>query len=271
MAARMAATLRWSAILALALPVLAGLGYMAAFDPPRSYLAVNALALGVGFAWLGFGRAPTTTPSRRLVAVLLVALVALPLLSGPNLDGIARWIQAGPVTLHAGMLALPALALLAAEDRAYGPHLLLAAVLLSLLQPDAASALALACAAAGIAVSARDRLFGLVALAGLVAAYAASLRGELPPQPFVEHVFAEAAHRSIALAVALLLALAASLVAIVRFTDGTRAERFATAGALVGFAVASMIGPYPTPLIGYGAAAILGFALALGLRTRSAP
>ena len=260
---------RWPALLVLALPVLAGLGYMAAFGAPRSYLAVNALALGLGFVWAGFGRAPAAATSRRLLALVLVALLALPLLTGPALDGVARWIPAGPVTLHAGMLTLPALALLAAQDRPYGPHFLLAGVLLSLLQPDAAGALALTCAAGGIALGARDRLFGLVALVGLVAAFAASAHDDLPPQAFVEYVFAEAAHHSVAVAVALFLALAASLGAIVRWAGGTRTERLAAAGALTGFALASLIGSYPTPLVGYGASAILGLALALGLLTKA--
>jgi cell division protein FtsW (lipid II flippase) len=224
----------------------------------------------VGAVWTYFGRAPAATTSRRLFAFLLVALLALPLVTGPHLDGIARWIPAGPVTLHAGMLTVPALALLAARDRAYGPHLLLAGVLLSLLQPDAASALALACAAAGIALGARARLLWLVALVALVAALAASRGGDLPPQPFVEHLLADAVHRSVAVAAALVLALTASLAVVVRFADGGRTERFATAGTLIGFALASMIGNYPTPLIGYGASAILGFALALGLLRKPA-
>jgi hypothetical protein len=41
-------------------------------------------------------------------------------------------------------------------------------------------------------------------------------------------------------------------------------EGFALAGVLAGFVAMAMIGPYPTPLIGYGVAPILGFALAIG-------
>jgi len=70
-------------------------------------------------------------------------------------------------------------------------------------------------------------------------------------------------------AVALCLALAASPVVIVLLAGGGRTERFAVSGALIGFALASIIGSYPTPLIGYGASAILGFALALGLFTKA--
>jgi cell division protein FtsW (lipid II flippase) len=262
------AALRWPALAALALPVVAGLAYMAAFDAPRSYLAVNALSLALGAGWIVMGRAPAAATARRVLALVLLALFALPLLTGPQIDGIARWIPAGPVTLHAGLLVLPPLAVLAASDRALGHQLLLAAVLVSLLQPDPASALALACASAGIALHWRDRLFGLVALAGLVASVAAALRGDLPPQPFVEHVIGEAARQSIALALTLLATLTASFILILRQGLAGRAERFALAGTLLGFAGAAMIGNYPTPLVGYGASAILGFVIALGLRSK---
>ena len=270
MATRATAAPRWPALLALALPVLAGLGYMAAFGAPPAYLAVNAFSLVLGVAWTRFGRAPAAETSRRVLALLLLVLFALPLLTGPRLDGIARWIPAGPATLHAGMLALPALALLVAGDRAYGSQLLLAAVLVSLLQPDAASALALSCAAAGILLARRNWTLGLVALAGLVASLAAALRGDLPPQPFVEHVIGEAARLSVPVAVALFTALAASFFLILWRSPVDRAERFALAGTLLGFGAVAMVANYPTPLIGYGASAILGYALALGLRRRSA-
>ena len=37
------------------------------------------------------------------------------------------------------------------------------------------------------------------------------------------------------------------------------------AGTLMGFAVMATLSHYPTPLIGYGAAPVIGYALALGL------
>jgi len=265
-----AAAGRRPALVALALPVLAGLAYMAAFGAPRSYLAVNALALVAGGAWILFARIPAAATPRRVAALVLLALLALPLLTGPELDGVARWIPLGPVTFHAGMLALPPLAVLAAGDRAQGPPLLLAAVLASLLQPDSATALALACAATGIALAGRARPFGLIAVAALVAALAAAQRGDLPPQPFVEHVIGDAARQSLAFSAGLLATLAAAFALVVWSGLPGRAERFALAGTLLGFAVAAMIASYPTPLIGYGASAIVGLAIALGLRSKPA-
>ena len=262
---------RWSAFIAVALPVLAGIGYMAAFGAPRSYLIVNALSLVGGAAWASLGRAPASSTARRVLALVLLAIFALPLLTGPRLDGVARWVPLGAVTLHAGMLTLPAMALLAANDRAYGPLLLLSAGAVALSQPDLASVLALAFAAAGITLAAGDRWFGLVAAAGIIAALVMPSGGELPPQPFVERVIVDAMRDSIPVGAALALALLASVLLTCRFTHRDRSVRFALAGTLAGFVAAALIGDFPTPLIGYGASAILGFALALGLRRRSAP
>jgi hypothetical protein len=261
---------RWSALTALALPVLAGIGYMSAAGAPRTFLAVNALALGAGIVWASFGRAPSDAIHRRILAIALLALFALPLLTGPSLDGVARWIPAGPVTLHAGLLAVPALALLAANDRAYGPALLLAAGAVGLLQPDAASVLAVAGAAVAIALTARDRRFGLVAVVATVAAVIAFRRPDLPAQPFVEHVIADAAGEAVIAAIGLSFALLVSALLVGLFTHRDRSVRAALAATLLGFAGASLIGSYPTPLVGYGASAILGFALALGLRRKPA-
>ena len=145
-----------AALLALAVPVLAGLAYLAWFGAPGAYLAVNAGALVLGLGWIAFGRLPAAAAPRRALAVALVILLALPLLTGPALNGVARWIPLGPLALHSGMLALPLLAVLAADERAYGVPLLLAALFIALLQPDAASAFALTFACVGLHHVGRD-------------------------------------------------------------------------------------------------------------------
>jgi len=87
----------------------------------------------------------------------------------------------------------------------------------------------------------------------------------LPPQPFVERVLVEAAGTSVFLAIALALALAAGFALVLFAVPFDRAKRFALAGLYFGFAVIALMSSYPTPLIGYGAAPILGFGIALGL------
>jgi hypothetical protein len=261
---------RLPALLALAIPVLAGALYMALGGAPSHYALTNVGALGVAGMWIMFGRGPHTALSRHLMTGVLLFTLLTPLAVSPAMtsitgDTVLRWFPLGPLTLHTGMLVTPGLCVLAARNRTLAAPILLAAVGLAWLQPDAATGFALTFAAVGLHHVTRDWKVGGVAVIGFLASINMALRGELPPQPFVERVLVEAAGISPFLAVALGLALAASFALILFALPFDRAKRFTLAGLLFGFAVISLMSNYPTPLIGYGAAPILGFGIALGL------
>jgi hypothetical protein len=251
--------------LALAIPVVAGLGYLHAFGAPRTYLAVNAGAFGAALAWIAL--APRAWPRALAVGLIALALAALfaPLLTGPTLSGVARWLPLGPFTLHAGMLVVPTLAVLVARRREHAPLLLSLALLAALLQPDMATGAALMLAGVGLYDATRDWKLGLFAIVAFCASIVAALRGELPAQPFVEHVIAELALNAPLAALALFAALLGGFFLILYGPVGERPARQALAGSLFGFAFAGLVSNYPSPLVGYGAAPILGYGLALGL------
>jgi hypothetical protein len=259
------------AVLALAIPVLAGLGYFAAFEAPKSYLAVNALALAIGAVWIALAP-PIASPiiRRALLAVALVILF-LPLLTGPNLTGIARWVPLGPVTLHAGMLVLPLLVVLAGDEPDYAPGILSVALLAALLQPDMATGAALTLAGFGLYDATKDWRWGVFVAVAFTASLVAAIHGELPAQPWVERVIFLLARTNALVALGLALALLASFALIAGAFPGREASRKALAGALFGFTFAGHVSNYPSALIGYGAAPILGFGLALGLLAARAP
>lgn len=253
---------RFPALLAIALPVLAGLAYMALRGAPPSYPIVNAIALALAAALVLVGLPEVGERARRIAGAGLLALFALPLLTGPETSGIARWLPLGPFILHAGMLTIPALGVLAARENVLGPAALFAALLVALAQPDFASAFALTGAAIGLYQVRGDWRIGLVIIAGFFIAISAALRGELPPAPFVERVLQDATAASPAMAAILALALAGSVVAMLFGTGLPRTARYPLGMSLVGFLLAALINNYPTPLAGYGAAAIIGFAFA---------
>ena len=266
---------RGIAVLALAIPVLAGLGYLWAFDAPRSYLAVNAGALLLAVAAIASCPAPRTATIRRALIAVALLLLFLPLLTGPQVSGVARWIPLGPFTLHAGMLAVPTLTMLAGEEPDYGPGLLSVALLPVLLQPDMAIGAALTLAAFGLYDATKDWRYGLFAAVSFTASLVAAVHGELPAQPFVERVIFLLSRTDLLAAIGLTLALLASFALIVSAFPGREASRKALGGALFGFTFAGHVSNYPSALIGYGAAPILGFGLALALladgRTSAAP
>lgn len=260
---------RLPALLTLALPVLAGLAFMAAFGAPGAYLALNGGALLLGLGWLAL--APQALLARpRILAAILLALFAAPLLTGPELNGVTRWLPLGPVTLHAGMLVLPLLLRLAAENEEDAPVLLSAGLLVALSQPDAASAAALTFGAVGLYHVRPDWRLGLVVIVGFFATILAALTGELAPQPFVERVLVDAAYASPFAAAGLFAALLTGFLLALFATALPRPARFAVAGSLFGFAIMALMNTYPTPLIGFGASPIIGYALALACYRKNA-
>ena len=258
---------RSAAILALALPCLSGLAYLIAFDAPQSYVMVNAGALAIALGWTGFGTsldgAPDGLMARRVLAALLTALMALPLVAGPSADGVMRWISIGGLSLHMGMVTIPLLVCLAARDRDFAMPILLSAMAVTLLQPDGASAFALMWASAGLFLVWKDWKTAILAIAGLAVSVIANLRGDLPPQPFVESILADLALIAPAFAIGLALSLFASFFLMLRLLPRGHAERYALAGSFAGFSIAALMANYPHILIGYGAAPIIGYGLAL--------
>lgn len=256
---------RMIAVVALAIPVLAGLGYLFAFRAPAFYLAVNAAALAMAAAWIALAPKPPARTTRRVLIAILLLVLFVPLATGPWLSGVARWLPLGPFQLHAGMLAVPMLAVLASEEPDNAPLLLSIALLAAFLQPDMATGAALMLAAVGLYDATRDWRHGVFAIVAFVASLVAAMRGDLPAQPHVERVIFLLARTDVLGALGLLAALVASFYLMIGALPGREPSRKALAGSLFGFSFAGLVSNYPSPLIGYGAAPILGFGLALGI------
>lgn len=233
------------------------------------YLVINAAALGLVLPWGALGRMPEGVTARRLLIAGLLALLFLPLLTGPHLNGIARWLPLGPFMLHAGALAFPALAVLAAREKDYAAPVLLAALLAASFQPDAALGFAVVGVAVGLHDAMRDWQVGGVVIVGFLASIMAALKGELPAQPFVERVLVDAAMIQPLLGLVLFAALAGGFMLMLKRVPLGRDARSALAGSLFGFSLMAILSNYPSVLIGYGAAPILGYGFALGLIERT--
>lgn len=253
---------RGLAALPLLAPGTAGLGYLALFGAPQSYILINAAALLTGVVWAMIGWLPKADTLARGGTLALILILALTLRLGPEADGITRWFALGSFTLHVGLLVIPTLAVLSARDDLLGPFVLLFALAIAAFQPDAASALALTGAAFGLALANFDRRAAAIGGVGLFVVAWTALMPNLAPQPFVERVLADLWSASPLAALALASSLIASLALILR-APAPAPTRHALAGALAGFILAALLGDYPTPLIGYGAASIIGLGLAL--------
>lgn len=239
---------------------------MATQDAPATYIAVNLGSLVIALLaarWL-----PVRTGERHALGlgIALLGLLGLTLFVGHDLEGVRRWLALGPLNLHIGYLVLPALAVIMARLRpSFAAGMLVAAMAICTLQPDRAAVLALAAAAASRLVQQRDRFALAAQIAGVAAVLIVwSIPDPLAPVPFVEGVLQDAWAASTVAGAILLLASLAPLVLIK--TTGRAAL------PLVAFVLAAgcaaLLGNYPSILIGYGAAPILGLGLALAALRR---
>jgi hypothetical protein len=206
-------------------------------------------------------------PEARLGSAASIALLLfLPLLVGPEVGGVSRWLRAGPVLFHSGALLLPLVVVLATRETRFGPVLLALAATALALQPDAAMLAALAAAAAVAAVMRRSAGFALVTAAAATLALLTFGSDTLDPQVFTEGVLVQVWERAplAALALSALLFLAAPLL-LLRTPGLARTEALALGALLVTLGAMACLAPFPFPLIGYGASPILGLGLALAV------
>lgn len=251
-----------------------GLAYMMLAGAPLRYPAVNlvALALGVGAVAL---LSRVGDVRRGLVDLMLAGVLLMTALWGLSADGMTRWLAVGGVLLQPGLILLPVLALRYARNRDLLSTLAIALAAFALaLQPDRAMAGALAAGMAVLVVFRPERNV-LLALAAAAAGFAATLVRADPSAaaPYVDQILATsfAVHplAGIAVWVGAALLLLPALAGLVRRGGDIMPQ--AVFGALW-FAVilAAGLGNYPTPLVGYGASAILGYLLStLGLPTQA--
>lgn len=250
----------------------AGLGliYLAAAGAPTRYLTVNAGTLIVGVAGLmAWRRWAHQVPRLSDLAALAIGLALLATaLFGQSLDETTRWVRLGPLTLQPGLILTPLLAVLFSRDqsRLSTTGVIIAAAALAL-QPDRATAGALALAMAALAMTRPDRrtLAGLIA-ATIAFAIALVRPDTLPAQPFVEQVLFTAFETHWLIGIAVWIGAKWLLIPAIagRVLDPDNRPIYAVFGAVwLGLIAAAVLGNYPTPLVGYGASSILGYALSL--------
>lgn len=240
---------------------------------PVRMALMNVAALGVGLAAIMIlrllARAPVLTRSSDAAVVALSALVPLTALFGIATEGVARWIVIAAVTIQPALIVVPIVAVAFARA------------------PSTPRLLAVACVAGGLALQADAGAAAMLALATLcpllvrprgpqtvAAAFIAGaallltvLRPvSLPPVSYVENVLSDAARGgpfpAMIAAIALILMFTPAAVPRARTRP---AVALAFAGIWTGALAASIFGSYPTPILGFGGSAILGYLLSVGL------
>jgi hypothetical protein len=247
-----------------------GLGYFALAGAPTSYFAMNGAAFLLGVLTLG-----VITEAARLwrirpgpVLLLLAAILVTVNLWGVSTDGVTRWIVVGGIVLQPSLIVIPVIVLgfACSRDRLSALAVIISALALAL-QPDRAMAAALATGVLALALGRRGRL-EMAALATASLGFCATMiqADASPAIPFVDQILFTSftVHPGAGLMVwcGAALMLAPAIFGFVR--DHGHRVAYATFGAVwLTVIAAAALGNYPTPLVGYGGSAVLGYLIGL--------
>lgn len=250
--------------------VVLGVAYMAIAGAPMRYLGINAGALVIGLTLLAVlgGRAAAGQRWTGGATIAMAAGLLATAFLGARVEGAARWVNLGRLAIQPSLVLLPVILLSFARSRSMLATLgIVVATAAMALQPDRAMAGMLALCLATLVLFDRDRHV-LIALAAAVVGLAATLArpDTLPAVPYVDQILFSSfdVHAAAGLAV-----LGGSALLLVPAITGWRRDAenrpTYTAFGAVWFAaiMAAALGNYPTPIVGYGGSAIIGYALSL--------
>jgi len=261
--------------LCAATSVTFGAIYLVAAGAPRLYILSNAAALAVGVVAASLIR---RVPLRnQMLAGALTVVIGLLLLAtaafGIRIDGASRWVRVAGISLQPSLILLPPAIAHFARNRGWlsSIGLVIAGVGLAM-QPDRAMAGTLAAGLAAIWLHRREPPV-TVALAAAIGALAATMLSpdSVAPVWFVEQVVRSAFAFHVLTGLATVAGLATMLMpATAGLSAGTKErEVFAAFGAIwLAVITFAIVGNYPTPLVGYGSSAILGYCLSASALAR---
>lgn len=249
---------------------LLGLLYLFLAGAPITMLAVNAGALVLGLCAVAVARAvPSNLPRFADTSAMLMAIVLLVIaIAGEASHGAMRWLILGPLVIQPSLVLLPAMIMGFVHRRSVLATIALAIAALALaLQPDRAMAGMLALGLSMLCLLKPDRN-ALLALGASWLAFAVTLfrPDELPAVPYVDQVyytaFAVGPVAGLAVIGGSILLLVPAIAWVVRRDIGR--ETCLVFGAIWLAAILSAaLGNYPTPVVGYSGAAVLGYMLSL--------
>lgn len=250
--------------------VALGLAYMAIAGAPHHYLGINFGALLIGLMALTL-LGHTITGSRGwaggAIVAMAVAMLATDLL-GDSAEGATRWVTLAGLAIQPSLILLPLMLVGYARCRnAITTVAVVAAAAAMALQPDRAMAGMLAACLIALATIRPDRQVVTALTAGIIGFAATLARADtLPAAPHVDRVLFSAFDVHPAAGVAALggamLLLVPAIVGWLRDPDHRPAY---TVFGVVWCAalVAASLGNYPTPIVGYGGSAVIGYLLSL--------
>jgi hypothetical protein len=246
-----------------------GLVVMVKVGALGSYVVVNGIAQAMGLALASILLVIPARTENWLALAAALGLLATALF-GVEMNGISRWVSLfGIIQIQPAFMLLPLLLCSYARkyaDKGQAAAVIIAALAIGLM-PDRSMTLPLCAVACAVWLADRSQMTALVLAAAVCSAVAAWVQADpLAGVAFVEDVIAHGWRRGPLQGTALTLGALAMLAPILTARRAAVEQQRAIIAFTLIWAMlllASLIGTYPTPLLGYGASAIIGYFLSL--------
>ncbi|MFT5331168.1 MAG: hypothetical protein ACI9TB_001241 [Parasphingorhabdus sp.] len=247
---------------------LIGLAYLLVSGAPLTKILVNGGAIVIGILLaMSLRLSARATDS----VVTAIALIGAFILFGTAIFGFAiedarRWLLIGPFFIQTSLILLPLIAVSFARVQNFRTTVaVLVAAFAMAAQPDRAMAAMLFVAVAIVGTFRPNRLTVSAALfCTMTFATTLLLPDRLPAVPFVDHILWTAFDTGLWVG---LMLWAGCLLLVCPIIFVAKAQRtvlhYVFASCWLTLIAAAAIGAYPTPIVGYGASAIIGYFLSL--------
>ena len=247
---------------------LIGLAYLIVSGAPLTMVIVNGGAMVVGILLAPSARLAVRATDQVVTATALIGAFILfgTAIFGYAIEDARRWLLIGPFFIQTSLILLPLIAICFARVQNFRTVLAVCVAAFAMVaQPDRAMAAMLFVAVVIVGVMRPNRLTVSAALfCAMTFAATLLLPDRLPAVPFVDHILWSALDISLWVGLALwggCLLLVCPIVFVPKPERSTLHYVFASCWLTL--IAAAAMGAYPTPIVGYGASAIIGYFLSL--------
>ncbi len=247
---------------------LIGLAYLLVSGAPLTMVIVNGAAIVVGILLVPSLRVAARATDSAVTATALIGAFILfgTAIFGYAIEDASRWLLIGPFFIQTSLILLPLIAICFARIQSFRTTLaVFVAAFAMAAQPDRAMAAMLFVAVAIVAMMRSNRLtISAAAFSTMTFAATLVLPDRLPAVPFVDFILWSAFDIGLWVGLALWAGCLLLVCPIAFVPKGERTVlHYVFASCWLTLIAAAAMGAYPTPIVGYGASAIIGYFLSL--------
>lgn len=262
-------------ILCAFMATMLGMVYLVLAGAPYAMIAINLGALVLGLTLLApiNGIADASKSTAGYAAIIAALLILATSLFGQSVDGAARWVSLGRLSVQPSLILLPVVLLTFVRTRTWlSTGAAMVSALAVAIQPDRAMASVMMVALTLFAIMRVSRVGLAAAFAGWLAFIITLIRPEdQPAVPFVDQIIFTSFDVNLLAGLAVLGGLCVLLVpAIAAITQRSGDKEICLIFGVIWLTIilAAVIGNFPTPVVGYSGSAILGYVLSLAALPR---